>query len=78
VFSLNKPLKPTSIFLFISPFLLFSIASPTFLASKAFLKYRQLGGAKTSTLPDFLIGAHATFLNIPLIINLCSTILNFE
>jgi predicted nucleic acid-binding protein len=30
-----------------------------FLAGKAFLAYRRLGGAKTSTLPDFFIGAHA-------------------
>jgi predicted nucleic acid-binding protein len=30
-----------------------------FLAGKAFLTYRQLGGTKRSPLPDFLIGAHA-------------------
>lgn len=30
-----------------------------FLASKCFLNYRNRGGAKTSTLPDFFIGAHA-------------------
>jgi predicted nucleic acid-binding protein len=30
-----------------------------FLASKAFLAYRKRGGAKTSPLPDFYIGAHA-------------------
>jgi predicted nucleic acid-binding protein len=30
-----------------------------FLAGKAHLKYRQRGGARTSTLPDFFIGAHA-------------------
>lgn len=30
-----------------------------FLAGKAFLAYRQRGGAKTSPLPDFFIGAHA-------------------
>lgn len=30
-----------------------------FLAGKCFLSYRQRGGAKTSPLPDFLIGAHA-------------------
>jgi predicted nucleic acid-binding protein len=29
------------------------------LASEAFLKYRRSGGAKTSPLPDFYIGAHA-------------------
>ena len=30
-----------------------------FLAGKAFLQYRRRGGTKTSTLPDFFIGAHA-------------------
>lgn len=30
-----------------------------FLAGKCFLKYRQRGGRKQSTLPDFFIGAHA-------------------
>ncbi len=30
-----------------------------FLAEKVFLDYRKRGGAKTSTLPDFFIGAHA-------------------
>lgn len=30
-----------------------------FLAGKAYLKYRQLGGARTQPLPDFFIGAHA-------------------
>ena len=30
-----------------------------FLAGKAFVQYRRRGGARTSTLPDFLIGAHA-------------------
>ena len=30
-----------------------------FLAGKAFLRYRQTGGARTSPLPDFYIGAHA-------------------
>ena len=29
------------------------------LAAQAFLKYRRAGGAKTSPLPDFYIGAHA-------------------
>jgi predicted nucleic acid-binding protein len=29
------------------------------LASQAFVKYRRSGGAKTSPLPDFYIGAHA-------------------
>lgn len=30
-----------------------------FLAGKAFQRYRQRGGTKTSPLPDFYIGAHA-------------------
>lgn len=30
-----------------------------FRASRAFLEYRRSGGAKTSPLPDFYIGAHA-------------------
>lgn len=30
-----------------------------FLAGKAFAAYRRRGGAKTSPLPDFFIGAHA-------------------
>lgn len=30
-----------------------------YLAGKAFLKYRRAGGARTSPLPDFFIGAHA-------------------
>ena len=30
-----------------------------FLAGKAFLRYRQAGGARRSPLPDFYIGAHA-------------------
>jgi len=30
-----------------------------FLAGKCFLKYRQRGGARTTPLPDFFIGAHA-------------------
>ncbi len=30
-----------------------------FLAGKAFLAYRRRGGARTTTLPDFFIGAHA-------------------
>ena len=38
-----------------------------FLAGKAFLQYRRNKGTKTSTLPDFLIGAHAAVLNVDLI-----------
>lgn len=31
-----------------------------FLAGKAFRRYRAAGGARSSALPDFYIGAHAT------------------
>ena len=31
----------------------------SFLAGKAYLQYRRRGGTRTSTLPDFFIGAHA-------------------
>ena len=30
-----------------------------FLAGKCFLRYRSLGGRRTTALPDFFIGAHA-------------------
>jgi predicted nucleic acid-binding protein len=33
--------------------------SAAFLAGKAHLEYRKRGGIRTSTLPDFFIGAHA-------------------
>lgn len=36
-----------------------------FLASKAHRLYRRRGGHKASVLPDFLIGAHAAVLCIP-------------
>lgn len=38
-----------------------------FLAGKIFIKYKNAGGTKTSTLPDFFIGSHAAILNIPLL-----------
>ena len=38
-----------------------------FLAGKAFQRYRARGGTRTSTLPDFFIGAHAAVLDIPLL-----------
>src|SRR3990172_8620392 len=38
-----------------------------FLAGKCFMAYRRKGGKKSSTLPDFFIGAHAAVANIPLI-----------
>jgi predicted nucleic acid-binding protein len=38
-----------------------------FLAGKAFVSYRRAGGARAGVLPDFLIGAHAAALDIPLL-----------
>jgi predicted nucleic acid-binding protein len=38
-----------------------------FLAGKVFVKYKNAGGVKQSTLPDFFIGAHASILDIPLL-----------
>lgn len=38
-----------------------------FLASKCFLAYRRSGGKRSSTLPVFFIGAHATIAGIPLL-----------
>lgn len=37
------------------------------LAGQAFLKYRRQGGARTSPLPDFYIGAHAQSAGIQLL-----------
>lgn len=41
--------------------------SAGWLAAQAFLKYRLSGGAKTSPLPDFYIGAHAEVENRTLV-----------
>lgn len=38
-----------------------------FLAGKAFLDYRRRGGSRTSTLPDFFIGAHAAVSELSLL-----------
>lgn len=38
-----------------------------FLASKAFLQYRQKGGTKNNVLGDFFIGAHAAVSRIPVL-----------
>jgi len=38
-----------------------------FLAGKCFLAYRRRGGKRSSTLPDFFIGAHAAITGIPLL-----------
>jgi len=38
-----------------------------FLAGKAFLKYRQRQGTKSTTLPDFFIGAHAAVADLQLL-----------
>ncbi len=39
----------------------------SFLAEKIFISYRKKGGTKTRPFPDFLIGAHAMVLKIPLL-----------
>lgn len=38
-----------------------------FLAGKVFLQYKKNRGTKTSTLPDFFIGAHAAVLGVEVI-----------
>ena len=38
-----------------------------FLAARCFLAYRRRRGKKSSTLPDFFIGAHAAVVGIPLL-----------
>jgi predicted nucleic acid-binding protein len=38
-----------------------------FLAGKAFVRYRRRGGRRTSTLPDFFIGAHAAVSGLRLL-----------
>jgi hypothetical protein len=38
-----------------------------FLAGKVFLKYRRAGGNRTSPLPDFFIGSHASVSAMPLV-----------
>jgi predicted nucleic acid-binding protein len=38
-----------------------------FLAARCFRTYRARGGTRTSTLPDFLIGAHAAVLGLTLL-----------
>jgi predicted nucleic acid-binding protein len=38
-----------------------------FLAGKCFIRYRKLGGAKHSPLPDFFIGAHAVISGLTLL-----------
>ena len=41
--------------------------SALFMAGKVFERYRARGGIRTSILPDFIIGAHATVLDVPLL-----------
>jgi predicted nucleic acid-binding protein len=38
-----------------------------FLAGKAFARYRKAGGARTSILADFFIGAHAAVTKMPML-----------
>ncbi len=42
------------------------VALAAFFAARCFLKYRKAGGVRTSTLPDFFIGAHATVAGMTL------------
>src|SRR4051812_38580658 len=41
--------------------------SALFLAGRVFKTYRRRGGPRTSVLPNFFIGAHATVLGAPLL-----------
>ncbi len=41
--------------------------SAAFLAARCFVQYRRRGGTRTSTLPDFFIGAHAAVLGVRLL-----------
>lgn len=41
--------------------------SALFLAGKAFARYRRAGGARTTVLPDFFIGAHAVVSEMSLL-----------
>ena len=43
------------------------LSEVSFLAGKAFMRYRQNGGTKSSPLPDFFIGAHASHANYSLL-----------
>jgi len=38
-----------------------------FLAAKAFVDYRRRGGVRSSTMPDFFIGAHAAVSDLTLL-----------
>ncbi len=38
-----------------------------FLAGRCFMRYRKLGGSRTSPLPDFYIGAHAAVAGMTLL-----------
>ena len=41
--------------------------SAAFLAARCYVQYRERGGARTSTLPDFFIGAHAAVAGLRLL-----------
>ena len=41
--------------------------SALFLAGKVFGRYKGAGGPRTSTLPDFFIGAHAQITGLPIL-----------
>ena len=48
--------------------------SAAFSAAIAFREYRKKGGARTSALPDFFIGAHASALRSPAADARCGTV----
>ena len=59
--ALNSALAPTGLRKLPLPF------EAAFVAGKAFLDYRRRGGARTSPLPDFYIGAHAAVSGLKLL-----------
>ena len=59
--SLEATLAPTGLRRLPLPF------AAAFVAGKAFLEYRRRGGARTSPLPDFYIGAHAAVSGLVLL-----------
>ncbi|SDT48314.1 hypothetical protein SAMN05216496_4835 [Pseudomonas sp. Z003-0.4C(8344-21)] len=48
-----------------------------FLAGKAFVRYRKVGGGKQNVLADFFIGAHAAVKKLPLLTRDCKRYRNY-
>lgn len=59
--ALEAALEPTGLHRLPLPY------GAAFVAGKAFLEYRRRGGARTSPLPDFYIGAHAALSGLALL-----------